>query len=302
MMSAGLSAFPVKRQTGKTMSTATLVPAREPAAVQHIPLHKLRGPRRLWPDRLLTVFQGKKIAGVEWSMKFSVAGLVGNRFMVGFRREHWHQLDFSTLTRELAIPQSLWLHIEQDMARSSALFIAYEPDEGGGDTYRIYLELIHPPDALRREGVLPLGCGYKWRPATASAAAITHYRTRYIEDRAAFEGYLQPCLERLTLPVLRQTAQHIIARAAERADPRHFLFLEADEADTRRDSFTVTFHNAHLPLGDFLPSLLRLASSLGLSGRDVLDCLVLPNEPRSLSSLGAGISRDGHEFLTVYYD
>ena len=42
------------------------------------------------------------------------------------------------------------------------------------------------------------------------------------------------------------------------------MFLEVDEADTRRDSFTVTFRGAHLPLRDFIPNLLRLAGSLAL--------------------------------------
>ena len=74
-----------------------------------------------------------------------------------------------------------------------------------------------------------------------------------------------------------------------------------DEADTRRDSFTVTFRGAHLPLRDFIPDLLRLAGSLALPESEVL-ALLVPDEPRSLYSLAAGTARDGHEFLTVYYD
>ena len=92
-------------------------------------------------------------------MKFSAAGLVGNRFLLGVRREHWRQLDFSTLSRQLAIPQSLWLRVMQDMEQARAMFFAYEPDIGDGGTYRIYLEFMPAPEALRQQGVLPLGCG-----------------------------------------------------------------------------------------------------------------------------------------------
>ena len=82
------------------------------------------------------------------------------------------------------------------------------------------------PEALRQHGVLPLGCGYKWHPEDESVAAVTAYRMRHLDSRAAFEGHLQAYLERLALPVLRGTARDVIARAAEAADPAGFMFLK----------------------------------------------------------------------------
>ncbi|EFF74745.1 hypothetical protein [Achromobacter piechaudii] len=289
------------------MLTATLTPALADASGAaaaesdiQIPLHTLRGDARVWADRLLSVFSGKQIDGVEWSMKFSAAGLVGNRFMLGVQREHWRQLDVATLSQALAIPQPLWMRVLQDMEHARAMFFAYEPDDGAG-TYRIYLEFMPTPEALRQHGVLPLGCGYKWHPATQREAAITAYRMRYLADRAAFDAHLAPRLAQLANPVLRQVAERIVAQACEQADPAGFMFLEVDEADTRRDSFTVTFRGADLPLRAFIPDLLRLAASMALAESEVLGFL-LPDEPRSLYSLAAGAARDGHEFLTVYYD
>lgn len=289
------------------MLTATLTPALADASGAaaaesdiQIPLHTLRGDARVWADRLLSVFSGKQIDGVEWSMKFSAAGLVGNRFMLGVQREHWHQLDVATLSQALAIPQPLWMRVLQDMEHARAMFFAYEPDDGAG-TYRIYLEFMPTPEALRQHGVLPLGCGYKWHPATQREAAITAYRMRYLADHAAFDAHLAPRLAQLANPVLRQVAERIVAQACEQADPAGFMFLEVDEADTRRDSFTVTFRGADLPLRAFIPDLLRLAASMALAESEALGFL-LPDEPRSLYSLAAGAARDGHEFLTVYYD
>jgi hypothetical protein len=291
------------------MTTATIVPARSRPAPdaagasgqRHIPVHTLRGERRFWADRLLTVFKGKKLDGIEWSMKFSAAGLAGNRFLLGISRENWGELDFPALARELAIAPSLSARVQQDMERANALFFAYEPDEEGRDTYRIYLGSLPAPQALREHGVLPLGCGYKWYPALSQAAAVTAYRVRHLDSREAYAGYFQPCLERLSQPVLRQVAHHIVTRAGEVADPRQFMLLEAGETGTRRDSFGVTFHGAHLPLREWISDLLRLAGSLALPEGEVLGCLV-PDEPRTVSSLAAGIGRDGHEFLTIYYD
>lgn len=281
------------------MVTATLTQAVNPP--MHIPMHTLRGQRRLWADRLLSVFKDKTIDGVEWSMKFSAAGLVGNRFLLGVQREHWRQLDLGRLSSQLAIPQDLWLRVQQDMDQARAMFFAYEPDVDGADTYRIYLEFMPAPEALRQHGVLPLGCGYKWYPATSSAAAVTAYRMRYLEDREAFAAHMQPFFSGLEHPVIRDVAERVIGRAAELADPSQFMLLEVDEAASRRESFTVTFRGLELPLRDFIPDLLRLAGSLALPEADVLGFLV-PDEPRSLYSLAAGTARDGHEFLTVYYD
>lgn len=281
------------------MATATLTPAVNPPL--HIPMHTLRGERRYWADRLLSLFQGKAIDGVEWSMKFSAAGLVGNRFLLGMQREHWRQLDLSRLSQDLAIPQELWLQVQQDMDQARAMFFAYEPDLDGADTYRIYLEFMPAPEALRQYGVLPLGCGYKWYPATAKAAAVTAYRMRYLENQQAFATHMQPFLSALEHPVIKDVAIRVIDRAIELGDPSQFMLLEVDEVATRRDSFTVTFRGLELPLRDFIPDLLRLAGSLALPESEVLGFLV-PDEPRSLYSLAAGTARDGHEFLTVYYD
>lgn len=288
------------------MVTATLMPAVGNYALPeqaplHIPLHQLRGPDRLWADRLLSVFKGRQIDGVEWSMKFSAAGLVGNRFMLGIQRENWRSLNLGALSQQLAIPQALWLRVQQDMEIARALYVAFEPDSQGLDSYRIYLEFMPSPEALRQQGVLPLGCGYKWHPANGETAGITAYRMRHLETRAAFADYLAPYLERLQQPVMRQLADRVIAEASGRADPCQFMFLEVNEADTRRDSFTLTFRGLELPLRGFIPDLLRLAQSLALSESEVLGLLV-PNEPRSLYSLAAGTAQDGHEFLTVYYD
>jgi hypothetical protein len=267
---------------------------------RHIPLHTLTGEARKWADRLLAVFKGRQIDGVEWSLKFSVTGLVGNRFLLGIQRENWRGIDFASLPRALAIPQALWLRVLQDMEHARAMFFAYEPDEGAG-TYRVYLEFMPTPDELRRQGVLPLGCGYKWHPESGLEAAITTYRMRFLENRDAFDRHLQPYLAGLGNPVVRQVAGSIIEAAGRLADPAGFMFLEVDEADTRRESFTVTFRGADLALRTYIPDLLRVAGGFALPANEVLGYFV-PDEPRSIYSLAAGNGRDGNEFMTVYYD
>ena len=232
-------------------------------------------------------------------MKFSAAGLVGNRFLLGVRREHWRQLDFSTLSRQLAIPQSLWLRVMQDMEQARAMFFAYEPDIGDGGTIASTWNSCPRPRrcastaccrwAAATSGIRKMRA---WRPSRPIACGIsTAAPPSKGICKLIWSGWPCRCSEE---------RPDVIARAAEAADPAGFMFLEVDEADTRRDSFTVTFRGAHLPLRDFIPDLLRLAGSLALPS-EVL-ALLVPDEPRSLYSLAAGTAQDGHEFLTVYYD
>ncbi len=291
------------------MLTATLTPpvgvftpaadvAEKPEI--HLPLHTLQGEARVWANRLLSVFRGRQLDGVEWSLKFSVAGLVGNRFLLGIKRENWRQLDMASLPTTLAIPPALWMRVLQDMDVARAMFFAYEPDADAG-TYRIYLEFTPGAQALREQGVLPLGCGYKWNPRTGQVSATTTYRMRFLENRDAFDRHVTPYLNALVNPVLRQFARKLIVQASSQANPSDFMFLEVDESDSRRDSFTLTFRGADIPLCRHIPDLLRLAGSFALPENEVLGFLV-PDDPRSICSVAAGVARDGHEFLTLYYD
>jgi len=268
-------------------------------AVQ-IPVHRLSGEARVWADRLLALFGAVAFDGIEWSLKFSVDGLVGDRFLVGLNREHWGRLGDIDLREKLSIPLELWRFMLEDMRVARAAYFSYEPDEGAG-AYRMYLEMLPPPDALRAARVLPLGRGYKWDPAQGRRLAVTDYRVRYLASPSAFDAYLQPHYERLAVSAVRDFAQAAISAAKMRADPCGFMFLEAVEADSLRESFSVTFRGTRLPLKDFVPGLLHVAGALALPAQQVLDHLV-PDEPRSLCSLAAGITRGGQDFLTVYYD
>ena len=271
----------------------------DPGAVQ-IPVHRLSGVARVWADRLLGVFSRSAFDGIEWSLKFSTDGLVGDRFLLALSREHWSRLDGVDLARMLAIPADLWNAIQADMQRAQVAYFSYEPDDGAG-TYRMYLEILPTDPALQEARSLPLGRGYKWDPVRGERFAVTDYQMRYLDSAQAFGAYVQPYLERLSAQPLQDMARRVLAAAQEQADPCRFMFLEATEADTRRDSFSVTFRGAQLPLRRFVPDLLQLATALALPSQQVLDYLV-PDEPRSLCSLAAGVTRRGQDFLTVYYD
>src|SRR3546814_13612017 len=90
-------------------TTATLGPAvvsstatddARPEGERYIPLHNLKGEARQWADRLLGAFRERPCDGVEWSLKFSMAGLVGNRFTLYVLRERWNDFDLAGRSEE----------------------------------------------------------------------------------------------------------------------------------------------------------------------------------------------------------
>lgn len=269
------------------------------SGVINIPLHRLKGEAGYCADRLVRVFSAATLDGVEWSLKFTPSGIVGDRFLLALKREHWHVIDGAALLAALRMPQSLWEAMQEDLQLAETAYFSYEPDDGAGQ-YRVYLEMLPAPEVLRAAGSVRLGCGYKWDPASGRTVAVTRYRMHHLADAAAFEGYLQPYFARLTQPALRETARSLVAAASAQADPSDFMLLEAAESGSPRDSFAVTFRGVHLPLARFTADLLRLATALALPAQQVLDCLV-PDEPRQLSSVAAGVTRGGEDFLTVYY-
>lgn len=269
-------------------------------AVVNIPLHRLKGEPGRCADRLLRVFAAAgKVDGVEWSLKFKPSGVVGDRFLLALKREHWDRIDGAALLAALRMPPALWDAMQDDLALAETAYVSYEPDDAAGQ-YRVYLEMLPAPEVLRAAGSVRLGCGYKWDPASGRTVAVTRYRMHHLPSVTAFQSYLQPYFDRLARPALRETAQALVAAASAQADPRGFMLLEAAENGSQRDSFAVTFRGAQLPLARFVPDLLRLATRLALPAQQVLDCFV-PDEPRSLSSVAAGVARDGEDFLTVYY-
>lgn len=286
-----------------TRASQALHPEEGEAPAQLIPVHRLSGRQRLWADRLLSLLKGQAVDGIEWSLKFSLAGLVGNRFLLGIRRENWSRLDFSAMRSHLSMPDSLWRRMLKDLDQAQALFLAYEPPVSGDGpgSYRAYLELMPPPDELRRLSVMPLGCGYKWDPETGREIAVSVYRMRYLPDLQAFQAHLAPRIERLAHRGIRSMAQALIDDACAAGDPARFMFLEVDDEDAARNSITVTFRGTDIPVRKYLPDMLGLAAQLALRESDVLSVFV-PDEPRSIYSLAAGMGRDGHEFLTLYYD
>lgn len=287
------------------MLTATLGPpvtARQPSSLpdgateQHIAIHRLQGQQKQWANRLLALLHGKAITGVEWSLKFELAGLGNERFLLGLHRDQWHDFDFSSLPGQLQMPDSLWSAFQADLHQAVMFYASF--DATGDDIhYRVYLELPATPD---QPGAGIHGNGYKWNPVSGRAGRVTRYRERLFRNRDHVTEVLRHQLGLIGNAAIRHTVQSVFDRAAAQADPAGFMFLDASEAASRRRSFTLTFSGAQVAVHDCVPALLQLARALALPEGDVARTF-MSDDPRVVRSLAAGKTREGSEFFTFYY-
>lgn len=286
------------------MLTATLGPSvgQRPVALppggteQHIAIHRLQGSQKQWADRLLALFRGKAIQGVEWSLKFQMSGLSSERFLLGLHRSQWQGFDFSYLPRQLGMPSRLWQEFQAAQSLALMLYVAFEAVDDA-IIYRVYLEL--PPGAdPQHNGVH--GSGYKWNPLLNDDGVVTRYQERVFHDREHALDVVNQQFGRIEHVAIKQTAGTIFDYAVKQADPSEFLFLDVDEPASQRRSFTLTFNGADLAVQECVPDLIRLAHGLALPEGEVVRAF-LPDDPRVVRSMATGRARDGHEFFTFYY-
>lgn len=293
------------RQVGANMLSATLGPPvttqrpdpLPPAGTeQHIPIHRLQGQQKTCANRLLALFRGKAIQGVEWSLKFQAAGLYNERFLLGLHRDHWHDFEFSNLPTQLAMPPDLWAAFQFDLSQAVMFYAAFEAID---DVvfYRVYLELPAGADP-QLAGVH--GSGYKWNPLLDDQGVVTRYRERTFQDAAHARTEIYRHFNRMDNAAIRQAAQDIFNQAIKTGDPSNFLFLDVDETASQRSSFTLTFNGVDVAVQNCVPVLIRLAHDLALPEGDVVRAF-LPDDPRLVRSIAMGTSRDGNDFFTFYY-
>jgi len=272
-----------------------------PAGVEerHLPIHTLSGEYKRWADRLLALFKGLAVDGIEWSLKLQPSGLTANRFLLGLQRENLSRLDFKRMPAELAMPPAIWSAVLRELPQAEALYIAFEPTESAF-SYRLYVEPPAVPLALRRQGVGFQACGYKWDPRAGGAGVVTRYREQVLDSREAFGAAMESLLAGVSHDGMRSFSRALLSQACAQADPAGFLVMAADETGSARDSCTVTFTGTSLSVQAWVPELIRLAEGAALPVGDVMAAFVA-DDPRDVRSLAFGRARDGEEFVTFYY-
>ena len=258
--------------------------------------------------RLLALIEGLGMPyGHERSVKITKGRLNDRRFLLSL---HKSSLAPDPAARLLAIGDALGLpgayrsEIETSLEAADFVHFGFEQSARGA-FYKIYLEYAERlRRALADPGPAPdsmlVHRAFKWSPTDPVARAITLYRcypgltAAGIDDRLAalFEG------NQGAMPL--RAARALMDRALESTSEEDIFYLSVTEENTSRESFDLRVYDAELLIKDIsnIVSDIMLHYDLGAK---ITKKFVEEAGNESLGHMAGGRSRDGKEFVSLYF-
>lgn len=232
--------------------------------------------------RLLRLLDGLPLEGLERSIKFTGAGVLDQRYLVGIHKSGISPARLFAVCDAMGMPEKFRDAFRSRAEGANAFHFGFEGSEGGG-LFKVYLEFAQ---GLSGGASAPfaLHVAYKWDcldPRKATVATYTCHPGLGVED----------VLARLAALGAPGAVGAIVRTAALRAGEPP-MYLEVAEEGNPRASYDLNLHAAGMRIADVRDEL-REACRAG----SVLDAV----QDRVIGHLSGGTSRDGRDFLTVYY-
>ena len=252
---------------------------------------------------LLRLLRDYRIEGFERSFKMTEGSLLGDRFLLGIHKADISPPALFSLCARMGMPEPHLVALKENAEAANVFHFGFESKEGGGIA-KVYLEFAPAmPSAHERSSQAPgrvlLHLAFKWDPVDPARRTIARYE--------CFPGLSSAgMLARLTsLYVGREdrgviaTMREIIGLAEDRSG-RAPMYLEVGEAGNPRASFDVNLHDARIGIREIAPWLARMRERFAIPAAQFgAACAGAGNA--TLGHLSGGVSRDGHDFVTVYY-
>ena len=310
----GLRHFCGARGSRATNSTTTH--AREPRAPQNCrretPMNdhdrndselRLAAERAALPFRLLEQMQIP--SGYERSFKLLPGRLLANRYLLGVDLKDIDSEQLHTICHRMNMPDEFVQSLSEHLPEANLVFVGFENNPPHG-TYKIYLkfwdrvkaEVQSTPTSLAPK---LLHLGVKWDATDNTQRTIARYQCYPL---LTTDGILQRMTDIYVGHedcVSWKVATEIVTFAASRAEPGSFIYLEVLEEDGLRRSFDINLYSAMLTLKEIEPALIRLRNHFAIP-TDSFDRLARLTHDKPLGHLSAGISQNGEEFATIYYE
>lgn len=241
------------------------------------------------------------VEGYEKSFKMSERSLLDQRYLVGIDVDRLPQEQVFKICRKLEMPQAFLARLNQELALADTLHFGFEQGEGSA-IFKLYCEYWRRLDAAQARGEesLELHRAFKWDALDSNRYTVATYRcfpglsSEQAMQRIAhlYSGQADHPVVELVHWLLQQLADRMKGPA---------MYLEVAEADNPRASFDLNFHAAELKLETIAPQLMAQAARYALPAAQFK---ILSRElaAKTLGHLSGGTSRDGRDFLTIYYD
>jgi hypothetical protein len=245
--------------------------------------------------------------GFERSLKFLKNSLLGDRFLMGFKRSDIGQDSTGRLLeicRQIEMPASFLETFGAQLPEATIVLFGFERN-GRSGLYKAYLEF---GDRLRDfvkgrpEDPRPvlIHLGFKWNVADNARSSKTEYR--------CFPWFaVDEMLRRVREMFYRQTdpsplpiVEDMVKLAAARVGPGAFLYFEATEENNPRASFDINMYRANMRMEEIYPLLLETAEYYSIPAERLRE-LYEPAKSQIFGHLTGGNDREGRDFLTFYY-
>ena len=207
--------------------------------------------------------------------------------------------------RQLNMPIRLLDTLARRLPEVNFVLFGFEENEAAC-VYKVYLEYYDTfgskvKDRANLTDPMLMHLGLKWDLSDSDRTAIAEYvwhpnlSAQTILARIA-DIYAEPRY-RASLDIV----ESIFRFAAIRMIPRDILYLEVAEGSNPRRSFDVNLYKANLTLRDLEPILLRLGEHYAVDA-DLFERVYHRCASNLFGHLGAGIDRQGRDFITVYHE
>lgn len=243
--------------------------------------------------------------GYERSFKISPGKLLANRYLLGISRADTTPEILKEICLGLKMPESLLARFQENLPGANLVFLGFEDNQETA-SYRVYLEYWDKicgeiKQAPQKTHPRLMFLGYKWDIQHPERQAISEYTcypllsTSEIVERIT--GFYQTAKEASTARCVR----NIIDRAAEQAADSVFIYLEVSEAGSRRASYDLNLYKSGLRLDDINDFLIQLQQRYKIKEAAFSRLLSLAG-PKRLGHISGGITGEGEDFVTFYYE
>lgn len=251
--------------------------------------------------RLLSWLHGQGLEGYEKSFKLSAQGLFENRFLGGLAAGQLPLVRLIEVCNELNMPKELLARLKQEFSGADSVHFGFEQGHDSA-IFKLYLEYwtrLNPARQRRAESVL-LHRAFKWdaldprRRTVASYTCFPCLSREQTLDRIA--GIYRAAVAHPSCELARQ----LIRLAATRSNEQ-LMYLEVSEEGNPRASFDLNLHAAELRLAEIETPLMEIARGYSIPPEQFA-ALWGRIKGKALGHLSGGLSRDGQDFMTIYYD
>lgn len=243
--------------------------------------------------------------GLERSVKIIPGALLDDRCLISVHRSALGKAPAGRLAEmayALGIPREFAGRLP--LALSGADIVHFGHESGPGfELRKIYFEYAaqarRAMASLNDKPVL-VHLAFKWPLHGNAAPTVAHYHWVPCRARHHVEEKFRELLPARDAPRALQCAMGLLSRVAPLADQGRVLVMQVEESGNPRRSCDLNVYDAGLRVGQLLGLIEATTREFAVPQSRSFTVLEGARDA-TLGHLSAGLSRDGQEFVTVYY-